>query len=193
MAASRIVAVSGSAPGGWLARWSATGPAAWDASDVMANTWHVLTKTFNVLTGTWATDTITESLWVEYADPQLPDRFISFNYLYYGVTIEPLADAQSGDPSTTVTYTLHLTNTGNVTDSFDLVAAGNTWTTTVPASAGPGSEMISGRGFIGLLRPQGHDRVEAGGAARRHEARDQAGGQADGDGRDRERRGEEHD
>ena len=38
----------------------------------------------------------------------------SGNYLYYGVTIEPPADAQSGDPGTTVTYTLRVTNTGNV-------------------------------------------------------------------------------
>ncbi|MBN1889177.1 MAG: DUF11 domain-containing protein [Thermoflexales bacterium] len=43
----------------------------------------------------------------------------------YGVVLEPASAAASGHPGTTVTYTLRLTNTGNVEDAFILNYAGN--------------------------------------------------------------------
>ena len=109
----------------------------WEATDVAPDTWHVLTKTFHVLTGTWGTDVITESLWVENADPQPDDWVIQFNYCHYGVTLEPPTDAQSGAPGTTVTYTLRVTNTGNCTDTFDLSPSGGAWPVDLPRSVGP--------------------------------------------------------
>lgn len=51
----------------------------------------------------------------------------------YGVLVGP-DDATSDLPGTTVTYTLPITNTGDVTDTFDLAAAG-VWTTTLSASS----------------------------------------------------------
>jgi hypothetical protein len=51
----------------------------------------------------------------------------------YGVRIAPSA-AITGTAGTSVTYTLHVTNTGNTVDTFDLAVSGNTWPTT--ASAG---------------------------------------------------------
>ncbi len=54
-----------------------------------------------------------------------------------GVSLTPLTTEQSGDPGTTVTYTLHITNTGNGVDTFTLSQVGAAWTTDVPASAGP--------------------------------------------------------
>ncbi len=69
--------------------------------------------------------------------------------------------AASGEPGEMVMYTMTITNTGNVEDTFDLTAAGHTWTTTlsdssitlgagesgtvmvhvtIPASAGDGDE-----------------------------------------------------
>ncbi len=56
----------------------------------------------------------------------------------YGVTLTPATDAKSGNPGTDVSYTLIVTNTGNVSDSFTLGASGATWTTgVVPTTVGP--------------------------------------------------------
>lgn len=54
----------------------------------------------------------------------------------YGLTLTPETAALEGLPGETVTYTLQLTNTGFVTDTYDLVVTG-IWTTTAPATAGP--------------------------------------------------------
>ncbi len=51
----------------------------------------------------------------------------------YGVTLSG-DDALTGLAGTTVTYTLYLTNTGNVADTFDITASGETWTTTLSAN-----------------------------------------------------------
>jgi hypothetical protein len=52
----------------------------------------------------------------------------------YGVQVSPDA-ALSGRPGATVTYTVQITNTGDVTDTFDIAASGYTWTTNVSAAA----------------------------------------------------------
>ena len=51
----------------------------------------------------------------------------------YGVTLSA-DDSLSGPTGAQVNYTLTVTNTGNVADSFDLAAAGQTWTTTLSTS-----------------------------------------------------------
>ncbi|HSD84511.1 MAG TPA: PKD domain-containing protein, partial [Anaerolineae bacterium] len=55
----------------------------------------------------------------------------------YGVTIMPPTVSQAGLPGTLVTYTLRMTNTGNVADTFTMTVAGDAWTTDIPASVGP--------------------------------------------------------
>lgn len=66
--------------------------------------------------------------------------------LGYGVTLDPAADARSGAPGETVTYTLRITNTGNAADTFDLTYTGIgaylpvTQTTLAP---GAGSDVIA--------------------------------------------------
>jgi hypothetical protein len=55
----------------------------------------------------------------------------------YGVDAALEQDAQSGTPGTTVTYRAAITNTGNVSDSFDITISGNAWTTTAPVTIGP--------------------------------------------------------
>lgn len=61
----------------------------------------------------------------------------------YGVTLTPVYDALSALPGATVTYTLHVVNTGNVPNTFTLGASGNAWTTQLPvtttAALGPGA------------------------------------------------------
>ena len=57
-----------------------------------------------------------------------------------GVVLFPVKDAMTGAPGETVAYTVMVTNTGTVTDTFALVASGNSWPTSVQTSVtlGPG-------------------------------------------------------
>ncbi len=48
----------------------------------------------------------------------------------YGVNL-PTSDTRIGMAGETVTYTVQISNTGNVADTFDLEATGNVWTTTL--------------------------------------------------------------
>jgi putative Ca2+/H+ antiporter (TMEM165/GDT1 family) len=68
-----------------------------------------------------------------------PDRVTigTATVAFYGVALEPLVDAKSDDPGETVTYTLQITNTGAVSDTFDVVTSRHTWPTTAPSSVGP--------------------------------------------------------
>ncbi|MBP1465160.1 hypothetical protein EYB53_005525, partial [Candidatus Chloroploca sp. M-50] len=63
----------------------------------------------------------------------------------YGVTLLPPDTAQTALPGTVVTYTLALTNTGNLTDSVSLSTAGNAWPVTLPPTvtlaAGEGTNL----------------------------------------------------
>ena len=62
--------------------------------------------------------------------------------------LEPMAAAGSGEPGTTVTYTLRLTNTGNAMGTFTLGYSGNTWSVqlsppvSVTLTAGAGSDVV---------------------------------------------------
>ena len=55
---------------------------------------------------------------------------------FYGVTVAPPTATTSGNPGTTVSYILDVTNTGNVADAYDVAVSGNAWTTTAPATVG---------------------------------------------------------
>ncbi|WP_322509425.1 ExeM/NucH family extracellular endonuclease [Anaerolinea sp.] len=53
----------------------------------------------------------------------------------YGVTLSPASDAKSGLVNSTVTYTLNITNTGNVSDTFTFASellSGQNWNVTLP-------------------------------------------------------------
>jgi uncharacterized membrane protein len=60
-----------------------------------------------------------------------------------GVTLMPSTAGQSGNPGTTVMYTLRLTNTGNAPDTFTMMISGNGWATFAPTTVGP---LASGTG-----------------------------------------------
>ncbi len=51
----------------------------------------------------------------------------------YGVALAPVTAAQSGMPGTVVSYTLTVTNTGNITDVFSFTASGDKWTVVLPS------------------------------------------------------------
>ncbi len=51
----------------------------------------------------------------------------------YGVVLSP-DNSLSGPVGQTITYTLAITNTGVMTDSYDLIASGQTWNTTLSTS-----------------------------------------------------------
>ncbi len=55
---------------------------------------------------------------------------------FYALTLTPATSEGSGDPGAQVAYVLHLTNSGNTTDTFDLNST-SLWTVTLPASVGP--------------------------------------------------------
>ncbi|MBX3056097.1 MAG: hypothetical protein KF770_06445 [Anaerolineae bacterium] len=62
------------------------------------------------------------------------------------VTLSADPDALSGEPGAVVTYTVHITNTGNAADSFTLGMSGNAWMThveplTVTLAAGEGTAV----------------------------------------------------
>jgi len=201
----------------------------WTAVNVAPNTWHAITKTFNVTDTDWVNDDyVTETLWVEDAGSQLPTRVLTFahgcepvtevgfdwspfipqpgdlvtftatltpsyatppvtctwdisgtpwsgnpvyhTFLYsdtytvfvtatnpcdgpvvmshtvvvsgtpftpvYSVTLTAIpTDTKSGDPGSDVVYTLWVTNTGNMYDTFDLSRAGNAWATIMTPSS----------------------------------------------------------
>jgi len=51
----------------------------------------------------------------------------------YGVTLTPATDAKSGAQGATIDYTLHITNTGNVANTFTFAASDNAWVVVVPS------------------------------------------------------------
>lgn len=55
----------------------------------------------------------------------------------YDFELAPVTASQSADPGADVVYTLFLTNTGNITDTFDLAGVGGSWVAQYPAQVGP--------------------------------------------------------
>jgi len=68
----------------------------------------------------------------------------SFAVRYYGIDLQPASGGAAGLPGSTVTYTLLVNNTGNVTDTYGITGtvSGQPWTTTLPLTVGP----VAGKG-----------------------------------------------
>ncbi|MGQ0600245.1 MAG: S8 family serine peptidase [Anaerolineales bacterium] len=71
----------------------------------------------------------------------------------FGVTVSPTTSLGVGVLGATVTHTLTVTNVGEVTDTFTVTVAGNTFTTAAPISAGPLSPNASAQLFITVTVP----------------------------------------
>jgi subtilisin family serine protease len=73
----------------------------------------------------------------------------------YALKLEPTTLELSGLPGDTVMYTLHLTNTGTLTDTYDLTAVGNEWEVILPVTQttlAPGEETDL---LVNVLIPAG--------------------------------------
>jgi uncharacterized membrane protein len=57
--------------------------------------------------------------------------------IVYGVEVSVDNDTLSGEPGTVVTYTVSMTNTGNVIDGYDVTAGAHAWDMEMPASMPP--------------------------------------------------------
>ncbi|MBE2199715.1 MAG: hypothetical protein IAE79_13960 [Anaerolinea sp.] len=89
-------------------------------------------------TGLMVGDTYTGTLCINSNDPVTPlvtvPLTLTVEAQSFGVTLSGDM-AASGEVGTTVTYTIQITNTGNVVDTFDLTATGGAWTTTLGSSS----------------------------------------------------------
>jgi uncharacterized repeat protein (TIGR01451 family) len=71
----------------------------------------------------------------------------------YGILVVSTVEGKSGMPGDTIDYTLSVTNTGNTSDTFNVVVNGNAWTTTAPATVGPLAPGISQTETISVTVP----------------------------------------
>jgi hypothetical protein len=55
----------------------------------------------------------------------------------YRARVEPPAVTQWGNPAEVITYALQITNTGNISDTYQLTATQHTWMMAFPAEVGP--------------------------------------------------------
>jgi hypothetical protein len=136
----------GSADIPWLSEDPVTGTV--NADDVF-----VVDVTFDSMT--YTVGTYTGTLRVKTDDPMTATYEIpvTMHVVEYGVEIAPPTDAMTGTPGSVVTYTLTVTNTGGMADTFDLAASGNTWTSVVTTPVGPLAPGASGTAYVAVSIP----------------------------------------
>ncbi len=113
--------------------WLSFDPASGSIDGGDSATIDLLFDTTGLATGTYST-TLGLSDNTPYGDQIIPVVLHVVDTADYGVEIAPATAAGSGEPGETVLYTLTITNTGTVIDSFDIAAFGNVWSVDHPAS-----------------------------------------------------------
>ena len=110
----------------------------WLSEDPITGT--IAADDFQVIDINFDTTALTQSgdyiatLLVNNNDPEndvrsIPISMTVINPLNYSMTLSPDL-AAVGSPASTVTYTLEITNTGSISDVYDLSISGNTWPAT---------------------------------------------------------------
>jgi uncharacterized repeat protein (TIGR01451 family) len=125
-----------------------TGRYVWSVGDVLPGGWGMITVTARVSPTLGVGGALPNTVSI---GTDTPESDISNNVggaaafvVRYGVAVSPHAASDRGDPGETVTYTLLVTNTGNIADTIDLtdsVPAG--WT----AAYVPSSTLALGAGL----------------------------------------------
>jgi uncharacterized repeat protein (TIGR01451 family) len=87
-----------------------TGGVAWEVEEAEPDTWHVFTRTYEVLPGVWLTDLITDTLEVEFFGEE--QRVLRLDYWAPELFITKAVDPANQVPSELVTYTLVWGNDG---------------------------------------------------------------------------------
>ena len=84
----------------------------WEVEPATPDTWHVLTRTFEVLPGAWLTDLITDTLDVELFGEE--QRVLSLDYRAADLFLTKAVDPPNQVASETITYTLVWGNDGGL-------------------------------------------------------------------------------
>jgi hypothetical protein len=94
-------------------------------------------------------------------DPDISDNASSWPTLIgsptFGVLLTPATQALTATAGSVVTYSLVVTNTGTVFDTYTVTVSGNTFTTTAPASLSLGAGASTSLEVVVTVGPNGSD------------------------------------
>jgi N-acetylneuraminic acid mutarotase len=113
--------------------WPTSGPTTTESLAPGAQTDITVTVTIPTSALAQARDETTITL-TSQAEPGISTaaRLTTLANTVYGVNVTPPAGAKSGNAGAMVTYILHITNTGNITDTFVISGSGYNWPTVIP-------------------------------------------------------------
>ena len=115
----------------------------WPIGDVPASGWGIIAVTAQVSPSLSGGGVLPNTASIATTTPEWDytnnSASASNTVVYYGVDLQPDTGSITENPGKTVTYTLMLYNTGNITDEYKITGAvaGETWMTHWPDSAGP--------------------------------------------------------
>jgi uncharacterized repeat protein (TIGR01451 family) len=115
----------------------------WGMGNVPAGGWGIITVTAQISPSLGGSGTLPNTVSISTDTPESDSTNNSgsanVTIVYNGVALQPASGGIAENPGKTVTYTLALYNTGNVTDTYAITGAvsGQAWPTSWPATVGP--------------------------------------------------------